>query len=328
MRVKKRFRIWSIIVMSDADKPIRKLRIPKFLFSASLTSIIAIITILSSAFVYFQHYNDQLINENQLLSQHLEAKESIIVTLRSEQTFLQEHAVKVEQQLSQLEELEIKIREISQSLSPDNAYYGSNDAPMGGKEVSDNEESKQTEVYEKDKDYSIFTSTQTASDKYESITSQLPKLIEKYEDTINSIEQLKAELQYTPTIWPTDVYRVTSTYGYRKDPITRRRSLHTGIDIAGPWGSPIYATADGKVSLAGWDGSYGYSVVINHSKEYQTRYGHLSRYTVRNGEVVKKGDVIGYMGTSGRSTGVHLHYEVLRNGASVNPDPYLTFIIQ
>jgi murein DD-endopeptidase MepM/ murein hydrolase activator NlpD len=327
MRFKKRFRIWSFIVLSDANKPIKRIRIPKFLFTGTINSIIAIILILSLASFYYHYENKNLADENLLLSKMVEEKESVIVTLRSEQSFLQNHAITVEEQLNQLKDLEIKIREVSQSLDPKHNFFGKTEEPIGGRDVSTVFLSTY-DSYQYNKDYTLFELTQTASDKYESITLQLPNLITQYEETITNIEKLKIELQYTPTIWPTDVYRVTSAYGYRIHPVTRQHALHTGIDIAGPWGSPIYSTADGVVLTSGWEGSYGYSVVIKHSSEYTTRYGHLSRYTVRSGEKVKKGDIIGYMGTSGRSTGVHLHYEVLRNGQSVNPDPYLTFIIQ
>jgi murein DD-endopeptidase MepM/ murein hydrolase activator NlpD len=328
MRFKKRFRIWSLIILSDANKPIKRIRFPKFLFTATINSIIAVITILSLAFVYFQNENEKLANANTLLTKKVEEKDSIIVTLRSEQSFLQDHAITVEEQLNQLKDLEVKIRTISQSLNPKDNYFGETDEPIGGRDLLAPVFSSTHDSYQFNKDYDLFETTQTASDKYESITLQLPKLINQYEQTITTIEKLKIELQYTPTIWPTNVFRVTSTYGYRTHPITRQHALHTGIDIAGPWGSPIYAAADGVITSSGWEGSYGYSVVIKHSSEYETRYGHLSRYIVRSGDIVKKGDTIGYMGTSGRSTGVHLHYEVIRNGQSVNPDPYLTFIIQ
>ena len=99
--------------------------------------------------------------------------------------------------------------------------------------------------------------------------------------------------------------------------------MHAGIDLASPTGTPIYATADGVVDRAEWFGGYGNMVEIEHGKGIATRYGHMSRIAVRDGERVKRGDLIGYVGSTGRSTGSHLHYEVRIDGRAVNPMPFL-----
>jgi len=130
-------------------------------------------------------------------------------------------------------------------------------------------------------------------------------------------------LARTPSIWPTGFRRITSNFGYRSDPFGGFNALHTGLDIAGDYGSPIQATADGIVELAGWDGGYGNSVVISHGNGLSTRYGHMSDIKVKVGQTVKKGETIGLMGSTGRSTGTHVHYEILKNGVPVNPISYL-----
>lgn len=116
---------------------------------------------------------------------------------------------------------------------------------------------------------------------------------------------------------------LSSSYGMRVHPITGKVARHNGIDIPAPYGTPIYATADGIVGRAQRLGGYGNYVEINHGNEIQTRYGHMSRFVVRPGERVKKGEVIGYVGSTGRSTGNHLHYEVRIEGAPVNPLPFV-----
>ncbi len=118
-------------------------------------------------------------------------------------------------------------------------------------------------------------------------------------------------------------YRVTSSFGRREDPTGRGTRMHEGTDIAGAMGMPIYATGDGTVITAGWDGSFGQSVVIRHGFGLTTRYAHMSAVKVNVGEKVSRGDVIGAMGNSGRSTGTHLHYEIRAGGTAVNP---MTFI--
>ena len=113
--------------------------------------------------------------------------------------------------------------------------------------------------------------------------------------------------------------RQTSPFGYRMHPILRYRRLHTGIDFGAPSGSPIYASADGQVSSAGWDGGYGKAVRLSHGGGILTLYGHMSRLAVSPGQRVAAGQVIGYVGSTGMSTGPHLHYEVHRNGQRVDP---------
>lgn len=141
---------------------------------------------------------------------------------------------------------------------------------------------------------------------------------------LDRINLYRIAVQSAPFGYPVrSAHRFTSGFGYRTDPKTGGRRLHAGIDLAAPRGTPIYATADGVVVQAGWQGGYGRMVTIRHSFGLETRYAHLHQIRVRQGQRVSRGDRIGDMGTTGRSTGVHLHYEVLSGGRPVNP---MTFI--
>ncbi len=126
-----------------------------------------------------------------------------------------------------------------------------------------------------------------------------------------------------PSRRPVDEMRLTSTFGNRSDPFTGRRARHNGIDIPGPVGTPIYATADGTIGRAQRLGGYGNYVEVEHGNAMQTRYGHLSQILVQPGQTVRRGDMIGLMGSTGRSTGSHLHYEVRIAGAPVNPTSFI-----
>ena len=126
-----------------------------------------------------------------------------------------------------------------------------------------------------------------------------------------------------PSQMPVDGARTTSNYGMREHPVIGGRRAHKGIDLAAPTGTPVYATADGVVQRADRFSSYGLYIAIDHGASLQTRYAHLSRLAVAAGERVKKGEVIGYVGSTGRSTGPHLHYEVRVDGQAVNPIPYM-----
>ena len=137
-------------------------------------------------------------------------------------------------------------------------------------------------------------------------------------------ERQRRGVMAIPSLRPVEGYRLTSSFGSRNDPFRRGRRMHNGLDMAGPIGTPIYATADGIVGRAQWLGGYGKYVEINHGGEIQTRYGHMSRILVEPGARVTRGQLIGRMGSTGRSTGSHLHYEVRIAGRPVNPMPFMT----
>jgi murein DD-endopeptidase MepM/ murein hydrolase activator NlpD len=138
------------------------------------------------------------------------------------------------------------------------------------------------------------------------------------------LDQLETGIIAIPSGRPVDNANFTSGYGTRSDPFRGSRAMHGGIDLAGPVGTPIYATADGIIGRSEWNsGGYGNLVEINHGQGIQTRYGHLSRLIAQPGQRVRRGDVIGLMGSTGRSTGSHLHYEVRIDGRAVNPIPFI-----
>ena len=129
---------------------------------------------------------------------------------------------------------------------------------------------------------------------------------------------------YIPSGRPVAKLSLTSNFGVRSDPFNGGARMHKGIDIPGPVGTPIYATADGVVSRAGWANGYGNLVQITHGSGMETRYGHMSKLLVSPNSSVKRGQIIGLMGSTGRSTGSHLHYEVRVDGAAINPIPFVS----
>lgn len=137
---------------------------------------------------------------------------------------------------------------------------------------------------------------------------------------INNKEKLLAS---TPAIQPVsnkDLNRIASGFGYRIDPIYKTVKFHAGLDFTAPQGTPIYATADGVVTTAGFsNGGFGNHVIINHGYGYETLYGHMYKVKARVGQHVKRGDLIGYVGSTGKSTGPHCHYEVHKNGQKLDP---------
>jgi len=118
--------------------------------------------------------------------------------------------------------------------------------------------------------------------------------------------------------------KLNSKFGYRKDPFKSKTGFHPGIDIDADYGETIVSTAEGTVSKAGWHHSYGRTVILDHKDGYETLYGHMSKVSVKEGQKVTAGEVIGKAGSTGRSSGTHLHYEIVKNGKRVDPTHYLT----
>ncbi|MBP6663310.1 MAG: M23 family metallopeptidase [Paludibacter sp.] len=146
-----------------------------------------------------------------------------------------------------------------------------------------------------------------------------------YDELVSLAKNKENMLQNLPAIQPVlnkDLKQMASGYGWRIDPVYHTRRFHAGMDFAAPTGADIYATGNGQVISAGWQQGYGNCVQINHGYGYVTLYGHMSAFKVRAGQKVKRGDVIGLVGSTGKSTGPHLHYEVHYKGEIMNPQNY------
>ena len=160
-------------------------------------------------------------------------------------------------------------------------------------------------------------------DTFGLLRTVLQGLESRLRDVRTDVDKRNALAAATPSIWPVHGW-LSSTMGYRRDPMTGNADFHAGLDIAGDRGQPVHTTAGGRVTHVGYQGDYGNLVVIDHGFGLQSKYGHLSSFAVKQGQQVRRGDVIGRLGSTGRSTGNHLHYEVLANGRLLNPLQLLT----
>jgi len=224
-------------------------------------------------------------------------------------------------------DLEDELRSVQQQMKElekrDNDVYR---AIFEANPVPDSARAKELEVkqeiakVEKIKDYQLVASiTNTLNNLKSRITAQ-KKSYDQVDDLVKNKEQL---LSHTPAIQPVsnkDLSRIASGFGSRIDPVYKTVKFHYGLDFAAPQGTPIYATADGIATTAGSTGNgYGNHVVINHGYGYETLYGHMVRVKVKNGQAVKRGEVIGWVGSTGKSTGPHCHYEVHKYGDKIDP---------
>lgn len=220
----------------------------------------------------------------------------------------------INHKMSSLDELEFKVREL---VSYQDGSRVIKQVAVGGKEV---------DIL---KDYFAF-SDRREQEFFDSLNETLDVMrveISKRETSLTKLvdflEEQRLVMLSTPTIWPVRGW-VSSKFGFRTSPFSGRRVFHEGLDIAARYGLDVKATAKGIVVFAGDKAGYGNVVTIDHGYGYMTRYGHNSSLTVKVGDKVDKGDVIAKVGSTGRSTGPHVHYEVLVNGIPVNP---LKFII-
>lgn len=169
----------------------------------------------------------------------------------------------------------------------------------------------------------------SAEESLNALAKQIRRVDNEHKDVGERLQKIQLfvraneeRMRQTPVGWPVNGW-VSSTFGWRADPWTRRNEHHDGIDISAWYGTPIRAVADGTVRVAGRYGGFGHVVVLAHNYGYESYYGHMSRVVAKPSAKVVRGEVIGYVGSSGRSTGAHTHYEIRVNNRPVDPWPYL-----
>ncbi len=180
-------------------------------------------------------------------------------------------------------------------------------------------------MYQKFETYKNEELLTETTQKLEKLKKQLYIQSKSYDELTKKMQNKEEMLSSIPAIQPIynkDLTRVASGFGYRIDPIYKTRKMHEGIDFTAPRSTEIYATGDGKVVETRWSRSYGRCIIVNHGYGYKTLYAHCSSFKVKEGEQVERGEVIGEVGSTGKSTAPHLHYEVRKNNKPINPINY------
>lgn len=250
--------------------------------------------------------------------QYLDSPKTIM--LQQQNADLKEDYAVMQKQVNQLQQ------KMDELLNRDNNVYRSifESSPIP--------DSARLKAMEKSKEIQLVKSL-GESDLVNSIGAQLNRLIllvayqeKSFNDIEGMVKNKEKLLAAIPAIQPVsdkDLTRIASGFGTRIDPVYKVPKFHAGLDFTAPIGTPIYSTADGVVTDAGFnEGGYGNRVIINHGFGYETLYGHMYRIKARAGQKIKRGEVIGYVGSTGKSTGPHCHYEVHRNGNPVDPVYY------
>jgi murein DD-endopeptidase MepM/ murein hydrolase activator NlpD len=262
--------------------------------------------------VFLHHANGRLQAENRQHLERIAAMNSELARDRMEVSALLNQVQEMNGYIQQLEQLETEIRNKSGMIKLPSAANGGSG---GAERLSLHSPVMQTELSTTDM---IKQSSQTLL----LVERQIPQKIKETQHLLRDVTAMNHRLAHTPSIYPA-IGVVTSRFGYRRDPFHGAVRFHDGFDIANRYRTPVYATANGTVVFADRRDGYGKTVEISHSKTLRTSYSHLTEMVVTPGQAVQKGQIIGYMGSTGRSTGVHVHYMVYENGQPVNPEKYL-----
>ena len=291
------FTFW--LIPADGQHVARK-HVKKAHIKYAFTGIASVVIALGIALGVLGHMAIQNEAQKQELAEYKQTKQEQAQKIQE----LQQMAEKNQKQLAYLSKLEDQVRSQMEKSgaqlppkSDASVYAGKGGASLGSA-------SEVNVMLEQEKNISL----------------QAKAKAEDLQKLIGAIENENYRRDVTPSQWPTDGGYISSPFGGRPNPFSGYgRDWHPGIDIAVDYGTPVYASAAGYVEQSGWYGGYGKYVRLSHDFGYETAYGHMSRLVVEAGSFVKKGEVIGYVGSTGYSTGPHLHFEVMKYGEQVNP---------
>lgn len=290
----------TILFVPDDNTGVFSFKVNTFLFI--LLCFLWIGATVFAGYILYKHVNYRATHEyNKFLTKKHKEFAKEILELRE----TVKRTAEVENQLKDLLKLKSKNAIIKYTGFGGPSYI---DTKLLEKEIENNNEMISRKAFE-------------AAVKY--IDSQAQTNEKSFQEIIKYITDQRAKLTAVPSGWPVKGW-ITCGFGSRIDPFTGALSFHQGVDIANDIGSPIKATADGVVQYADFErGGYGNLVTINHGNGYITRYGHLQKFIVAPGQHIKKNQIIGFLGSTGKSTSPHAHYEVILNGVAVNPVKYL-----
>ncbi|MFD0588956.1 M23 family metallopeptidase [Paenibacillus sp. GCM10027627] len=310
---------FTVMVIPDANASVKRYPISGLWF-ALVPAVILLLAICSALFISLFSNNAGTVRDLKSKLSAMEAghidelktKEDTIAALEADLSTLSNEAKGVEDKLAAISQLELELKEIAGiEKTTVRVSSGSEDGGgQGGQEFNL-------------EDDTLEPGAKETIQQFQNLSAQMDALAPSLDSTIKALHNYRQLLRITPTIWPADSRKITSTFGVRSDPFTGRSSLHSGLDLGGNRGDAIYAAADGVITLSENTYPHGNNIIIDHGRGIETRYLHLNERLVKVGDKVKKGQLIGELGNTGRSTGPHLHYEVIVGGVHVDPMPYI-----
>lgn len=296
----------TFMYIPESESKVVSLRIPLWMPKAIALALVLLL-IGTSSLLYMTNSINKKYNSSK---DEISALASVNSSQKQEIQKLQNDAIQIQQQLEENIKALDQIKEI-----------------VGIKKTTETKE-ESTTIQPSSTDSSQSTPTDTSQQldqiktSYKELSTQLLSQRQLIDSSVDVVKKQVSFLNAMPSIKPVNT-RITDTYGNRSNPFTNRGSeFHKGIDFAGATGTSIKATGDGVVTFAGWQSGYGKVLIISHGYGITTLYGHNSKLLVEKGDKVKKGQIVSKMGSTGRSTGSHLHYEVRVDGKIVNPSKY------
>lgn len=295
----------SIVLVPHSSSHVKVLR-----FNAFYTKLIVSSLLLTAVFIFGGLYISRMVEENKSLRQNLN---DLYSTNTEQRQIIEEKSGEIDKLKKDStafnEIVNDKIEQFTEQ------YNKMTDDYLAKQKTKSSRSGERTET--------AFTNDMSVlKDTLDSLSSVYSRSGLPVADLSAAEAKISAFMQTVPTKWPA-IGRITDDFGYRKDPFTRRKKYHEGIDIGSDYGSSIKAAAGGTVTFAQYTGGTGRTVIISHGRGISTVYGHASKILVKVGQTVKKGDIIAKIGSSGRSTGPHLHFQVMLYGTPVNPLQYL-----
>jgi murein DD-endopeptidase MepM/ murein hydrolase activator NlpD len=294
----------TIVILPDGINSVKQFKIPKILVKSLLLFIFAFTAFLVWASIDYYKVKSRVPEQARLIEENRQ-KEAQLVALTSK-------IDKINNKMVELIEFDNKLK-VMADLEPgvDNTQF----LGIGGPDSTF-----------LDSDYSSENAHKTLvrlmHQSIDNLDTAISVQTEEKHELYKFLENQKSILACTPSIWPAKGWP-NDGFGYRKSPFTGKKEFHQGLDISARKGTPVISPADGYVSFVGKSNSFGNYITITHGYGYKTRYGHLSKTLVTKGQAVKRGEKIALIGSTGRSTGPHLHYEVHRNNVPVDPKVYL-----
>lgn len=296
--------IFTLMLIPHSERGVRRIAISRFTFSFILITIVAGILCL----VYFVNDYRQMRHKVTRLAE----LEAINQTQKEEILSLAQKIKNFNEEMEKLRKLEDRLRILAgvggdTEINKELGKGGPRDYLLLEEDIKvDEKELLPDSLIEKIEENAVF------------LINEIERREKGFEEVEEIIRQKKELFASTPNIFPVQGW-ISSGYGSRTNPVTKKREFHQAIDIVAPWGTEVKASAQGRVVLVGWKDAYGLMIEMDNGHKYYTVYGHLSRILVKKGEWVRKGEAIGRLGSTGHSTGPHLHFEVWYEGETVNP---------
>ncbi|GAC43803.1 M23 family metallopeptidase [Paenibacillus popilliae] len=318
----------TLLVIRDAEQAVKQINVPKMLVvSFPITAVLSISGLVLSmqwkAAVEIRELEGLLSHQSEALEVTVKNKDEVIQRLQNEIVHLSSETAAVKQRINHMSSLEKQLEDFVEGTFGVSKESGEGQ-PRFVRSTAWNE---QRQVGGEDIRSGMEQMLELAERSQLDLAQMKCMLssIQRSAPAVLNQAQKKQELIVgTPSVWPAKSRRLTSSFGYRKDPLSGYAAFHAGIDIGGETGDSVLATAEGEVIEAGFNASRGHFIIIRHVNQLDTWYMHLQRIHVSVGDKVDKGGIIGALGTTGRSTGPHLHFQIVQRGEPIDPLLFLS----